>query len=92
MRELTPEEFDEVGGAYAIPGAIAGAASGAAGYVGTLLGGGTFNAGEALLWTAAGAGLGFISGPMGVVQAFSYGAGSFATGVATGNYPRVSGQ
>ena len=72
MRELNQQEIDEVAGAWGLPGAVIGAVSGAAMYMGSSLTSGDFSGRELATATAVGAALGFVSGPMSMTRAYFY--------------------
>ena len=86
MREITLEEAEIVGGAVGPPGAVIGGLAGAAGYIGSRLGGGTFETKGFLGSVVGGALAGAISGPVGIGRALI---GGFGGGVITGNADRL---
>lgn len=90
MREISLVEAAAVGGANGalIAGAAIGGATAAAGYIGTSIGGGTFNTGEFVGTTLAGAAAGVFTGPTGAVSTnmikgvgIGYGAGVIGGGI-----------
>jgi hypothetical protein len=86
MREITLEEAEVVGGAVGPPGAAIGGLAGAAGYIGSRLGGGTFQTNGFLAAVGVGALAGAITGPVGIGKALI---GGFGGGVITGNVDRL---
>ncbi|HDS1733123.1 hypothetical protein [Pseudomonas sp. BP8] len=91
MREITLEEAASVNGAQGIPGAVAGAISGGAGYVGGLTGNGQFNTTDFAASVGAGALLGAVTGANGVSKAATLGGAvaGFGAGVIVGNASRL---
>jgi len=89
MREITMEEAEIISGAVGPAGAVAGGVAGAAGYIGSLLGGGTFQTSSFLASAGVGALAGAISGPAGIAGALRNAGVGFGGGVITGNADRV---
>ena len=84
MRELTVRETEKVGGGWGVPGAIIGAATGAASYLGTTSTSGRFSWRNFAYNTAAGAVTGAIGGPMGVARAYFLPRAAFFMGAIYG--------
>ncbi|NCE87616.1 hypothetical protein DK870_24860 [Pseudomonas sp. Q1] len=90
MREVTIEEAEAVVGAYGVPGAIGGAAAGATAYVGGLIGGASFSAGELMAAVGSGALGGAIMGPASIGRTLASAGVAFTGGVIVGNAGRLT--
>lgn len=84
MRQLTIEETQKVSGGVGPAGAVVGALTGAAGYLGAAVTSGQFSWRGLAYNTGAGAVLGAIAGPVGAVQAYLLPRAAFAMGAAYG--------
>lgn len=88
MREITSIEAEIICGAHGVPGAIAGAAVAATGYIGASVGGGTFKTGDFIGATVTGAVTGAIMGPAGISRMIGGTLGGYGAGVIGGSISR----
>ncbi|XHF35201.1 hypothetical protein OXH62_09680 [Pseudomonas chlororaphis] len=88
MREITLMEAEMVCGANGVPGAIAGAAVAATGYIGTSVGGGTFKTVDFVGTTVTGAITGAIMGPVGISRTIGGTVGGYGAGIIGGGISR----
>lgn len=68
---MTNQEMEETEGAFAVPGAVAGAGIGAWGYLGGAAGSGNFSWKGLAATTAGGAAVGAVTGPVGISRYYT---------------------
>lgn len=88
MREITFAEAELICGAQGVPGAVLGAVTAATGYIGTSVGGGTFDTADFVGVTVTGAVIGAVTGPAGIARTVGAAGAGYGGGIIGGGISR----